>query len=666
MSGKGKRKLGGLLFYILLLVFLNSGVIETVVSAFGGSSGSQIEYDYNMDTERYQVNVEVKEDCSYLVTEQIDVSFNNYRHGIYRYIPVAGSSVYENAEGSTEKIPYYADVENMKANKTSSYSMENGNVVFRLGDADTTVVGPQTYLIQYQFEPMFQQKDYTCLYYNIFPMQWQNDIPAGSTFTISLPKKIEEEDIRFYYGSYGETRDGSDILDWKLEGDVISGTLTEPLEMGTGLTIFANAGEGYFTSVSQASGWLPGTVGLSVAVLIIGLVLFWLFGRDEPIIPSIQYQPPENLDSAAVGYIIDGDVENRDIISLLIYWADKGYLRIDEVNEKISFEKLRNLPDEAPAYQRIVFDKLFKKWDRVAVSSLKYTFAETIALAKQAVKDTFYGEKGLYTGASRAARVAALLLCGLPFAAFVYELTRYSYYSSARMIINIFLVILLYAGTFVFCRGVDSWYGKSAGSRKATVAAGIGISMASVIVFAATYLYWVMQKEVFSYIPSLLIMVVVTGVMVVITGFMKKRTHQCVEWMGRLAGLRDFIETAELDRMKAMAEENPQWFYHVLPYAYVFGLSDVFARKLQEITIPAPDWYRSDRNYYGNSGYFNYYLWHRSMMAQMNQTSKVLTTPEPPKSSGSSGGSSFSGGSFGGGGGGFSGGGFGGGGGGSW
>lgn len=59
---------------------------------------------------------------------------------------------------------------------------------------------------------------------------------------------------------------------------------------------------------------------------------------------------------------------------------------------------------------------------------------------------------------------------------------------------------------------------------------------------------------------------------------MKQRTKQCVEWMGRLAGLRDFIETAELDRMKVMAEEHPEMFYHILPYASVLGVSDIFQR----------------------------------------------------------------------------------------
>ena len=128
--------------------------------------------------------------------------------------------------------------------------------------------------------------------------------------------------------------------------------------------------------------------------------------------------------------------------------------------------------------------------------------------------------------------------------------------------------------------------------------------------------------------------------------------------MGYLAGLRDFIETAELDRMKVLAEDQPQMFYHIMPYAYVFGLSDVFAEKLKDLGLSAPDWYETDRQF----TFFDYYIFNRCLMGSMDQVTSTLSVPEPPKTSSGSG--SFGGGSFGGGG--FSGGGFGGGGGGSW
>ena len=52
-----------------------------------------------------------------------------------------------------------------------------------------------------------------------------------------------------------------------------------------------------------------------------------------------------------------------------------------------------------------------------------------------------------------------------------------------------------------------------------------------------------------------------------------------------------FIETAELDRMKVLAKDHPDMFYHILPYSMVFGLFDLYAKKLDALKLPAPDWY---------------------------------------------------------------------------
>ena len=59
----------------------------------GGVSGdsSTLEYDHNMDTENYPVEVTLGEDNSYLVSETIQVDMLRERHGIYRYIPMKGT-----------------------------------------------------------------------------------------------------------------------------------------------------------------------------------------------------------------------------------------------------------------------------------------------------------------------------------------------------------------------------------------------------------------------------------------------------------------------------------------------------------------------------------------------------------------------------------------------
>ena len=97
--------------------------------------------------------------------------------------------------------------------------------------------------------------------------------------------------------------------------------------------------------------------------------------------------------------------------------------------------------------------------------------------------------------------------------------------------------------------------------------------------------------------------------------------------MGYLAGLRDFIETAELDRMKVLAKDHPDMFYHILPYSMVFGLFDLYAKKLDALKLPAPDWYV----YGGSDPYFHYYMMGHYMD---HVVSENLTVVEPSESGG--------------------------------
>ena len=46
----------------------------------------------------------------------------------------------------------------------------------------------------------------------------------------------------------------------------------------------------------------------------------------------MEFYPPEGYNSAEVGFLYEGTADTKDIISLLIYLADKGYLKIEEIS----------------------------------------------------------------------------------------------------------------------------------------------------------------------------------------------------------------------------------------------------------------------------------------------------------------------------------------------
>ena len=133
---------------------------------------------------------------------------------------------------------------------------------------------------------------------------------------------------------------------------------------------------------------------------------------------------------------------------------------------------------------------------------------------------------------------------------------------------------------------------------------------------------------------------------------MERRSAYYNDQLDKIVGLYDYIKYAEADQINMVFKDNPYIYYDVLPYAYAFGLTQVWSDHFKDIEMPLPPYYS------GHMTYWDWYYLHR-----MNHAFNHLSHPPVPvnHSSGRHGGSI---GGFGGGG--FSGGGFGGSHGGSW
>ena len=657
MRRANQRAAGIIMWVIIVGILGNLGAVSRLFSSGTQQDQTVTEDDY-MTTYKYDTVIDIHENNSYTVAEDIQVDFDTSRHGIYRYIPYKGVITEAKEDGTVQDTPYYAKYDKIKSEVPLEVTKENGNKVFRFGDEDSMVSGKQEYRFSYHITPI-AGKGYESAYYNVFPTGWRNEIPAGSSFTLHFPKELDKEIVKFYWGSYGEQKSAEDILELYWEGTTVTGVLKQPLPVGTGMTFFAPVEKGYFKDAASTLELnIPFLIVTAVIVGIV-LILFLLFGRDTPIIPSIQFQPPAGLDSAAVGYIIDGSVSDEDVVSLFVFWADRGFIKIRETkNKKLAFTKLKDLPEDAPRYAVNLFDKVFGKSQEsigkeVLVSSLKYKLADTFSNTKVLLKQNY---KGMYTAQSRAARWISTVISIVPGFMFAYMLWNMTF---ANLLVMAFALCYL-IGLILFNTTIDFWYSRARKSRMLMGSAGAALCIVPSVVLFFLYGISMIRGTMLNLLPSLIALMVSSVVCMVFTGFMKKRTEQCVEWMGYLAGLRDFIETAELERMQVIAQDNPELFYHILPFAYVFGLSDILMDKMKELSLPSPSWYETPN---GNP-YFDYYAMYYFFHTSMRQTAAVAATPRPPEPSKGSSGGGFSGGGFSGGG--FSGGGFGGGGGGSW
>ncbi len=553
---------------------------DTMISSINDYDSFRDEYTIDA----YDIDIVVGEDNTLTVCERITANFNIPKHGIYRYIPIRGSVKRE--DGSS--ADYHARVSKVSSAPLYDKYKDGSNYVIQLGEEDVTLTGKNDYEIRYTYsmgKDLLGDGDE--FYYNLVGNGWDTTLD-NVTFSITMPRDFDASKIGFSTGGYGAV--GTNIVEFDVDGNVITGRLTKTLQAHEGLTARIELEDGYFTfnALAYYSRYFA-QIGISFIALAAVIVLWAKYGKDKKIVDVVEFYPPENMNSAEMSYYHNGMVKKTDTVAMIIELANEGYLKIEDCTpDKESFRliKIKNY-DGGDKLKHKFFNGLFKSGDNVCEDDLKEKFYPVI---EYIVNQIYIKERGnVFNRKSLILRVVGWVI------------------SLAAVFANIAIFSVTNYGTT---------------QDVILLAVGVGIAVAAFI---------------FSF-------------------FIRKRTDRGHEIKQRIDGFKTFLETAEKEKLEALVDENPSYFYDILPYAYVLGVSDKWTKKFESIAMEPPRWYYSSHHTVWDYMIFNSFM--RSTMHSAAET--MISTPTNTASGGN-----FSGGSFGGGGG-FSGGGFGGGGGGSW
>lgn len=610
------------------------------------SMASVSAYGYSYETEHFDVNVQVEENHVFHVRETISVNFSQQQHGIFRYIPYE-PGIYTIKNVQVEGYKY-----------ETSKEMNNGiyQTIVQIGNGDEYVTGRQKYVITYDlvaYQDKTSSQDFFSM--DLLPTEWETPI-RKSVMTVTMPKDIDPDAIQIFSGYYGTNWNSGNIR-FRYDADTYTITLkTENLYGGMGVTMNMDLPEGYWVGAENMDWVLNLILGLFVAVPVIAAILWFLFGRDPKIVKTVEFYPPEGMTPAEIGYIIDGKVDANDIISLMIYFAEKGYISIKECEDgDFELSKLKPIGEEEKNFVKTFFHAIFEQSDTVSLRHLPADFGEMYLTVISMLKDYYTGERRLYTRKSFVSRMIGAVLMLLPVVGgyLLSVLMSFAYIFAAGVVI---LLLFLLPGEYLLLRTFD----KKDFYRKGKLILMFTLSMGLIIV--GTLISAAGSTVLTETALTGVAMIASTLVTLLFVVLMKARTKQSAVWQGKILGFRDFIEKAELEKLKLLAEENPSYFYHIMPYAYVMGLSDVWAKNFETIPTHAPDWYSG---YQGRDFVFTTY-WYSRMMRNCTDSFYTSTIKSIAANSSDVGGSGSSGFGSGFGGGGFSGGGFGGGGGGAW
>ncbi|WP_419024808.1 DUF2207 domain-containing protein [Emergencia sp.] len=621
-------------------------ILGTLLTMMLAMSASAVFAWQDYETNVFNVKVDVGENHVIHVTETIRVDFHSAKHGLYRNIPYQ---------------PKFYKIKNIQVPKNDfdvSTETENNvaQKVIKIGSADKTVTGSKTYEISYDlvcYQDESPNLDYLSL--DVLPTNWETSIDAVN-ITVKMPKTMNWDKLKVYAGSYGYQNIVKDrymgveySIDKNKNAIRIEG---QNLIRGEGITLSADLPEGYWVDPANYDWLMYLLYGILIGIPLLMCLLWLLFGRDPQVIKTVEFYPPEGMTPAEIGYVIDGAIDNKDIVSMITYYASKGYLSISEYEamktSKFMVKKLKDIDPSEKRFAKTFFHAIFESGDKIKLDELPEDFGDLYWATRDQLKGWYTGEKSLFTKNSRICRGAGAVLMFVPPVVSIL-LSALLSLEFLTLIGLIPLLILLMAGLLMVMITFDRRDSMKKGKRTALFVIGT-VLIALGILIAAGLTAYQLKSEILA-----LLIIASTIVTYAFVLLMKSRTKQSAQLQGKILGFKDFIEAAELEKLKMLVEENPEYFYDIMPYAYVMGLSDKWAKNFENIPTNPPSWYHG-----GNSSMVFSTLWYSHMITNCsrNFSSGIMNVTSVDTGGGSIGGGF--------GGGGFSGGGFGGGGGGAW
>lgn len=557
--------------------------------------------------------------------------------GIFRKIPLKNNV--ERLDGT--KSSNRAKITNISVSENYKTSKENGYEVIKIGNSSQTVKGMHTYTIKYTYDigkdPLENADE---LYYNLIGYEWDTSI-SNITFKITMPKTFEESSLGFSSGTKGPT-DNSKIF-YSVDGNIISGYVIGALNSKEALTVRLTLPEGYFTSTSTNTDiYAILIIIFSLICVLIAYILWAKYGKDDKVIETVEFYPPEGYNSAEVGFLYEGTSNTPAVISLLIYLANKGYLKIEETEQKGIFKNSKGFKivklkeyDGDNENEEIFFKGLFKRRKTsVTATDLYDSFYTTLYKIQNNLNSKENKNKIFEASSKGKGKWLIIMIITLFILITVKPILEYS-----EMGVEVIPFALLFPGI-----GFTILIGSLIGTIKIPkIFAIIWGGMFGGIPWVAFVLPTLTQNimDLIMYIVG----VICIAVILLFAKIMPKRTPYGNEILGKLRGFKTFLKTAEKPQLESLVKQNPEYFYNILPYTYALGVSDVWINQFETIALRAPDWYSSTDD-------FNMHTFGNFMNTTMKSaTSAMSSSPSSDSSGGSSGGGSSGGGSGGGGGG---------------
>ena len=519
--------------------------------------------EYNVDS--YEIEITIDKNNNYQYNENIDVIFNKENVLVTNSIPYQSSDITVNnnyiIETSKEKLIKISSNKNTHKSYNYKYKLNVNN--------ENNLNG-----------------------YKINLKNNFNNKLNNIHFIINLPTSFNKQNFDFYLNNE-HIKD----FEYEIEDNKITGFIPS-LNEDDIFNITIDYNKLYFDSLTTTS------IIISITLVIISTILWYFYGKDTRYKIKQEKNIPKGLSPIDIALIKNGEIKNEDSIYLLLNLANKGYIKITE-DKKDGFTIEREKDYDGNDFKEASFYKtLFRKNMNISISeyinilnekstppypkelvnkisapNIKNRILKSInnilSIIKSNEEKNKYYEKNSNkkrTYLLFSITIILILITSIPFIKInkLYLLPISVVFSTAALYILITMV-----------ENVDI----KQKNNKIILLFIFGLIILFIMVFPS------FQKDRI-YSIAFMIGIISVSIILFLYKYMPKRTIYGTKIMAKLDGLTQYINEIDNEKLNKLLKENPNYLYDILPYSFTLNIEKIIFKKLKELNVPEPTWYK--------------------------------------------------------------------------
>lgn len=380
-------------------------------------------------------------------------------------------------------------------------------------------------------------------------------------FSVTFPSEFTAEP-NFYSGYLGNSVES--LMTWRVTGQMVTGNTTGALQDKESLVLTMNVTEEMFPGqlIIPREG-NPEAVYMGICA---GLaVLYWLLMmRCVPIFRQHRTTPPEGLTAGEIGSRLSA--AGVDLTMMVFSWAQMGYLKIrPDKYGRVHLEKQMDMDNERTEFEVKMFRSLFAKGDSIDGTGVPYA-----KLCRKAAQ-TVSGAHEMYRRKAGNIQIFRVLFCCVS----LFSGICYGMHLSHNHTVQIVLAILLAIA------GVVTGWGIQDGMFRFHIR-----GKTSQYIGAVCMLVWIVLGIVAGVVWIGVAAVAAQMLAGLAAAYGGRRSSLGRLHASQILGMRHYLKRVSNEELERIMDDNPDYFFDMLPYAIALGVDSKFARQFGDLEIP--------------------------------------------------------------------------------